>query len=52
MCGSSPPDRPSFRLNPFAFPSDTTSRFMLLLLFAIAASVLIWSSMAVLGLSL
>jgi Zn-dependent protease with chaperone function len=52
MCGASPPDPPSFRLNPFAFPSDTTSRFTLLLLFAIAASVLIWSSMAMLGLSL
>src|SRR5215813_455722 len=52
MRGAAAPDRPSFRLNPFAFPSDTTSRFILLLLFAIAASVLIWSSMAMLGLSL
>jgi Zn-dependent protease with chaperone function len=52
MRGAPPSDRPSFRLNPFAFPSDTTSRFALLLLFAIAASVLIWSSMAMLGLSL
>jgi Zn-dependent protease with chaperone function len=52
MRGASPPDRPSWRLNPFAFPSDTTARFILLLLFAIAASVLIWSSIAVLGLSL
>ena len=49
MHGASPPDLSSFRLNPFAFPSDTTSRFTLLLVFAIAASVLIWSSMAIRG---
>jgi Zn-dependent protease with chaperone function len=52
MRGASPPDPPSFRLNPFAFPSDTTSRFALLLFFAIAASLLIWRSIAMLGLSL
>jgi Zn-dependent protease with chaperone function len=46
------PDRPNWRLNPFAFPSDTTSRFVLLLFFSVAASVLFWSSMALLGLGL
>jgi Zn-dependent protease with chaperone function len=49
---ASSPDRPNWRLNPFAFPSDTTSRFVLLLFFSVAASVLIWSSMALLGLGL
>lgn len=34
------------RLNPFAFPSDTTSRFFLLIVFVVAADVVYWNGIA------
>jgi Zn-dependent protease with chaperone function len=38
------PRRP--RLNPFAFPSDTSLRFFILILFLLAASIQCWASIA------
>src|SRR5215469_10953523 len=34
------------RPNPFAFPSDTSSRFLLLLIFAIATDSIVWGGVA------
>src|SRR5438105_15826838 len=39
-----PESRP--RLNPFAFPTDTTSRFFLLLVFVAAADIAYWHGVA------
>ena len=43
---------PRLRLNPFAFPSDTTLRFILLFVFVVAADIRRWHGVAVVGFDL